>query len=193
MGTNREMILAPYNPEWAAEFAALRDVYTAALGKLVLRVEHVGSTAVPDLLAKPILDIDIVIPGYEVLPEIVAILGRLGYTHHGDQGIREREVFKPLDKFAPCTQAGRSWMAHHLYVCPVDSLELRRHVIFRDALREHDNLRHEYEARKLDIANRSGGDRKVYARIKEVECRDFVERVLAAKLQNSRVSERRCT
>jgi GrpB-like predicted nucleotidyltransferase (UPF0157 family) len=84
-------------------------------------------------------------------------------------------------------------MPHHLYVCPVDSLELRRHVIFCDALRDNDTLRLEYETRKLDITKRSGGDRKDYARIKEIECRDFVERVLAAKLQNSSVSERRCT
>ena len=56
------MILAPYNSDWPAEFAALRCVYMNSLGKLVLRVEHVGSTAVPNLRAKPILDIDIVMP-----------------------------------------------------------------------------------------------------------------------------------
>jgi GrpB-like predicted nucleotidyltransferase (UPF0157 family) len=174
------MILAPYNPEWAAEFALLRDVYTRSLGKLVLRVEHVGSTAVPNLLAKPILDIDIVMPSYDVFPDVVADLRRLGYTHQGDQGIKEREAFKPLDNMAPYTLPPRYWMSHHLYVCPVNSVELRRHLTFRDALRAHDNLRQEYEKRKLDIAERSGGDRKTYAQIKEMKCRDFVESVLAA-------------
>jgi GrpB-like predicted nucleotidyltransferase (UPF0157 family) len=57
---------------------------------------------------------------------------------------------------------------------------LRRHLIFRDALRAQGNLREAYERRKLDIVGRSGGDRKVYAQIKEIECRDFVESVLAA-------------
>jgi GrpB-like predicted nucleotidyltransferase (UPF0157 family) len=174
------MILARYNPEWAAEFAMLRDVYTSSLGKLVLRVEHVGSTAVPNLLAKPILDIDIVMPSYDVFPDVIAHLRRLGYTHQGDQGIREREVFKPLDDRAPYATPPRYWMSHHLYVCPVNSLELCRHLNFRDALRANDNLRKEYEKRKLDIAERSGGDRKVYAQIKDMECRDFVESVLAA-------------
>ncbi len=174
------LILARYNPEWAAEFAMLRDVYTSSLGKLVLRVEHVGSTAVPNLLAKPILDIDIVMPSYDVFPDVIAHLRRLGYTHQGDQGIREREVFKPLDDRAPYATPPRYWMSHHLYVCPVSSLELRRHLIFRDALRANDNLRKEYERRKLDVAERSGGDRKVYAQIKDTECRDFVENVLAA-------------
>ena len=74
------MILAPYNPEWASEFAALRDVYASSLGRLILRVEHVGSTAVPNLRAKPILDIDLVMPSYDVFPDIVARLRSLS-TH----------------------------------------------------------------------------------------------------------------
>jgi GrpB-like predicted nucleotidyltransferase (UPF0157 family) len=174
------MILALYNQEWPAEFDALRAVYMSSLDKLVLRVEHVGSTAVPNLRAKPILDIDIVMPSYEVFPDIVAHLRKLGYTHNGDQGIREREVFKPLNNFAPYTLPPRMWMAHHLYVCPENSLELRRHLIFRDVLRAKGDLRQEYEKRKLDIVERSGGDRKVYAQIKETECRNFVESLLAA-------------
>jgi GrpB-like predicted nucleotidyltransferase (UPF0157 family) len=173
------MILSVHNSAWAAEFESLRSVYARALGSLILRIEHVGSTAVPDLLAKPILDIDVVMPSYDVFPQIVARLKRLGYTHNGDQGIKEREVFKPLNDGAPFLSPPRTWMAHHLYVCPADGLELRRHLAFRDALRAHDNFRQEYERRKLEIAERSAGDRKVYAQIKETECREFVERVLA--------------
>jgi GrpB-like predicted nucleotidyltransferase (UPF0157 family) len=139
------LILAPYNPEWPAEFAVLKRVYTNELGTNILRVEHVGSTAVPDLRAKPILDFDIVMPNYEVFPEIVARLQRLGYTHNGDQGIKEREAFKPLDDTAPYTLPPRKWMSHHLYVCPANSFELRRHLIFRDALRARGDLRQEYE------------------------------------------------
>jgi GrpB-like predicted nucleotidyltransferase (UPF0157 family) len=117
-----------------------------------------------------------------VFPEIAAQLARLGYAHNGDQGVTDREVFKPLDSAAPFTSRPRKWMAHHLYVCPTESFELRRHLIFRDALRAHDNLRQEYEKRKLEIAERSGGDRKVYAQIKEIACRDFIESVMAANL-----------
>ena len=115
------MILVPHNSEWAAEFAAIRDVYMNSLGKLILRIEHVGSTAVPDLLAKPILDIDIVMPGYDVFPDIVTRLQTLGYAHNGDQGIKEREVFNSLDATAPYTSPPRHWMTHHLYVCPANS------------------------------------------------------------------------
>jgi GrpB-like predicted nucleotidyltransferase (UPF0157 family) len=65
-------------------------------------------------------------------------------------------------------------------VCPANSLELRRHLSFRDALRAQDDLRREYEKRKLDIVERSGDDRMVYAKIKEIACRDFIECVLIA-------------
>src|ERR1041385_6447753 len=120
------MILAPYNPAWPAEFAALREIYTTALGDLVVQVEHVGSTAVPHLQAKPILDIDIVMQDYEVFPRIVEGLEKLGYTHTGDQGIPHREAFKRVDDTVPHTWPRREWMQHHLYVCPIHTAELRR-------------------------------------------------------------------
>jgi len=173
------MILVPHNPAWADEFAALAAVYSATLGGLVVRIEHVGSTAVPTLRAKPILDIDLVIGSEADFPRVVAALRTLGYAHNGNQGIEGREAFKPIDDNAPLTSPARRWMAHHLYVCPADSRELRRHLIFRDALRQHANLRNEYESRKLAIAERSHGDRRVYAQLKESECRDFIERVIA--------------
>ncbi len=69
-------------------------------------------------------------------------------------------------------------MPHHLYVCPVNSVELRRHPAFRDALHGREDFRAAYGKLKLSIAQRSGGDRRIYAQIKEIECRPFVERVL---------------
>ena len=69
-------------------------------------------------------------------------------------------------------------MAHHLYACPAGGAELCRHMAFRDALRARADWRQEYGRIKRGIADRSGGDRKTYAAIKESECRAFVERVL---------------
>ena len=172
------MILAPYSSAWTVQFAALQDVYTGALGDLILRVEHIGSTAVPHLAAKPILDIDIVMPDYAVFPRIIEALAGLGYTHNGDQGIPQREAFNPSDSTVPHTSPRREWMPHHLYVCPAGGAELRRHLVFRDALRVRADWRREYETLKRGIADRSGGDRKTYAQLKELTCRDFVERVL---------------
>jgi GrpB-like predicted nucleotidyltransferase (UPF0157 family) len=174
------MILTPHKPAWLDEFAALRDVYSASLAGLILQIEHVGSTAVPGLEAKPILDIDIVIRDYDVFPQLCAALSRIGYTHNGDQGIRDREVFKAKDATAPLTSPTRRWMQHHLYVCPLESAELQRHLAFRNALRANADTSKEYARMKRSIADRSHGDRKIYAQIKERECGAFVERVLRA-------------
>ena len=174
-------MLAEHNPRWSVEFAQLSAVLARALDGLLLRIEHVGSTAVPGLRAKPTLDVDIVIPGYDVFPRVVAALAHRGYTHNGDQGIPEREAFKRGgDTTVPWTEPRQVWMDHHLYVCPAHGRELNRHLRFRDALRLNPELRTEYERLKLDYAQRAQGDRKVYAQIKELECRPFVERVLAA-------------
>ena len=171
-------MLETHDVRWGQQFGELGEVYQQVLGPLALRIEHIGSTSIPGLLAKPILDIDIVISGYEVFPQVVAALERLGYAHNGDQGIPEREAFKSNDEFTPLTSPSRKWMLHHLYVCPEHSRELKRHISFRDALRASAQLRQEYEQLKISIAGKSGGDRKTYAQFKENECRKFVESVL---------------
>lgn len=171
-------MLSPHDPTWSSEFAALADIYTDALGAMILGVEHVGSTAVCDLLAKPILDIDVVMSDYSVFDEIVVRLGRIGYQHVGDQGIFQRESFKPIGAAAPNVSRPGGWMRHHLYVCPIYGRELQRHVRFRDALRQRPELRREYESLKVSIASRAGGVMERYAEIKEQVCRPFVECVL---------------
>jgi GrpB-like predicted nucleotidyltransferase (UPF0157 family) len=172
------MILVAHDRNWAAEFAQLGTLYSEVIGDLALRIEHIGSTAVPDLLAKPILDIDIVMQDYSVFPQLAMALGYLGYEHNGDQGIYQREVFKPKGVVAPISVSTTEWMPHHLYVCPVDGIELQRHIRFRDLLRTRVDLRQEYEAMKIRIAQRAGDDRRIYAEIKERECKVFIERAL---------------
>ena len=103
---------------------------------LALRIEHVGSTSVEGLAAKPIIDIDVVIRDRTVLPEVISALGRIGYTHEGDLGIPGREAFK---------YEGKDHLKkHHLYVCAQDSEELKRHLAFRDYLRSHPEAASEY-------------------------------------------------
>jgi len=176
------IMLEPHNRRWIEEFSDFRDVYAKALGSLMLRIEHVGSTSVPDLLAKPILDIDIVIASYETFPQVVSALEKLGYFHNGNQGISGREAFNVKDEFTPKLSPPRKWMSHHLYVCPEHSRELHRHIAFRDALRKSPLLRREYERWKISIASRVGGDRKLYAEIKEEECRALIEKAISGTI-----------
>jgi GrpB-like predicted nucleotidyltransferase (UPF0157 family) len=152
------------------------------LGTAILRIEHVGSTAVPGLRAKPILDIDVVMPDYQRFPEIVEKLSQLGYIHNGDQGIPEREAFNRADAFTPWANPKRTWMEHHLYVCPASSRELQRHLVFRDALLKNPRIREEYERIKTEIETAAADDRRLYARIKETACRTFIEDVLSHSL-----------
>lgn len=174
------MILSEHDPNWNSEFQKLAKVYKQTLGNLILRIEHVGSTAINGIKAKPILDIDIVIEDNSVFPEVVNKLKTIGYTHNGDQGIPGREAFLRNDQLVPWNQANQTWMKHHLYVCTKDSRELDRHIRFRNYLNANFEAAKEYENIKLEIESRSNGDRKLYADIKENEgiCTKFVERVL---------------
>ena len=174
------MILREYTPEWETEFRLLRDVYLECLGDSAMAIEHVGSTSIPGIKAKPIIDIDIVIRDYCVFPEIADKLAKLGYFHNGDQGILHREAFQRIDEFTPHSQPQRRWINHHLYVCPQFSEELNRHIIFRDYLRINNIAKKEYELIKVEMAARSDGDRKRYAAIKEAECKAFIDKVIAA-------------
>ena len=132
----KHIVVQPYHEEWNRYYNEIKDELQDALGKLALRIEHVGSTSVHGLSAKPIIDIDVVIKDYSVFNAVVLKLQDLGYRHEGDLGIAGREAFKYDGK--------EHLQKHHLYVCPADSPELKRHISFRDYLRSHPDAVREY-------------------------------------------------
>ena len=140
----RRVVVEPYRKAWEQDFTAIAGELWQAVGDLALRIEHVGSTAVPGLSAKPIIDIDIVIPDYSAFGAVVSRLAAIGYRHEGDLGIPGREAFKYSGK--------EHLQKHHLYVCPKDSPELRRHIAFRDYLRSHPEAAAEYSRIKVEGA-----------------------------------------
>ena len=113
----------PYDEQWKHDFLQIKAELTIALGQLAIEIEHVGSTSVQGLSAKPIIDIDVVIEDYSRLENVILALGKIGYRHEGDLGIAGREAFKYDGK--------EHLRKHHLYVCPKDSQELKRHIAFR--------------------------------------------------------------
>lgn len=145
--------IVAYSPQWASEFQELSAIYLQHLGNLILSVEHVGSTAVKGLAAKPILDIDVVIKDRDNLSLIEEKLAELGYVHHGNQGISDREVFKRSSDQTPFDGSLRVWQRHHLYVCPSDSLSLKNHLALRDALRNNPEKVKEYGELKKRLAS----------------------------------------
>ena len=118
------------------------------------------------LCAKPIIDIVAVMDSYDVFPAIVARLEKIGFKHNGDQGIKEREVFKRL--------VPDDFMDYHFYVCPKDSEENRRQTIFRNALLNNKDIADEYGKLKIRLIEEVEGDRALYTDSKT----DFILRVI---------------
>ena len=172
---NRTIEIVEYDPAWAEAFASISRAVAAALGPLALRIEHVGSTSVPGLASKPIIDLDVVIESPRSLPAVVEALRTLGYSHEGDGGIPGREAFRRESATAPADGSGRAWPEHHLYVCPSGSEELQRHLRFRDYLRDQPDSAARYEALKRDLAHRYANDIDSYVGGKSA----FVEGILA--------------
>ena len=140
----KHIVVQPYSREWEQNFLDIRNEIQDAIGELALRIEHVGSTAVPGLSAKPIIDIDVVIKDDSALDAVVSKLRAIGYMHEGDLGIAGREAFAYEGK--------EHLQKHHLYVCPQDSAELKRHLAFRDHLRSNPEAVREYSRVKEEGA-----------------------------------------
>ena len=139
----KNVVVEKWNPKWKDEFERIVD----SLGEDVIynsiKIEHVGSTSVEGLSAKPIIDLDIVIENdkFEIIKRL---LNDKGYKHEGDLGIEGREAFSYSEK--------EELMTHHLYVCPKDSKELFKHITFRDFLKNNPALASEYSKVKEQAA-----------------------------------------
>ena len=147
------IVVLPYDENWKTEFDKIRGELAPALGDSVLAIEHVGSTSVPGLYAKPIIDIDIVIEE-GMFAGVEQKLAQIGYLHVGDQEVAGREVFKYAEK--------QHLMKHHLYVCVKGTAELERHLALRDYLRTHDLDRDRYSEIKVEMARRYPSDIDAY-------------------------------
>ena len=170
-------LIQPYNPNWKIQFETIQKIIATTLDGLILGIEHVGSTAVPDLAAKAIIDMDIVYEKDAIFPQLCERLATLGYYHNGDQGVPQREAFKR--KKGIVSNAILDTIPHHLYACPKNSPELKRHLLFRNFLRSHEWVRTEYTAIKMDIAARTQQDKAAYSLLKESVATPFIEKVLA--------------
>lgn len=163
----KHVVVFLYDEQWKQDFLKIKDELTSALGQLAKEIEHVGSTSVEGLSAKPIIDIDVVIKDYTVFDEVVSALGTIGYRHEGDLGIAGREAFK---------YDGKDHLRkHHLYVCPEDSPELKRHIAFRDYLRTHPDAVREYSRIKEEGAKLYPYDIERYIEHKS----PFIEKIYA--------------
>ncbi len=161
----KHVVVLPYDERWKQDFQAIKNEIQDALGQLALAIEHVGSTSVKGLSAKPIIDIDVIIEDSSLLGSVISSLAAIGYHHEGDLGIAGREAFKYEGK--------DHLQKHHLYVCPKDSVELKRHIAFRNYLRSHPEAVREYSQIKEEGARIYPNDIEKYIEHKT----SFIEKI----------------
>jgi GrpB-like predicted nucleotidyltransferase (UPF0157 family) len=164
---SRPIEIVEYDESWPEEFERLRARLAAALGSVATRIEHVGSTAVPGLAAKPKLDVDVVVASHAGVEAAIVRLAEIGFVHLGDLGVAGREAFKGPD----------GGDRYHVYVCTEAGAPLREHLAFRDHLRTNAQTAAEYAALKRILAARFVDDRDGYTRAKS----EFIDRVLASR------------
>ena len=140
----KRVVVVPYNEQWKTYFETIKQYLLTAINAEIIGIEHIGSTSVEGLSAKPIIDIDIVIKDYSVFNTVVERLATLGYIHEGNLGIKDREAFD--------YKGNADLPKHHLYVCPEFSEELHRHITFRDYLRNNPEAVQKYSRVKEEGA-----------------------------------------
>ena len=140
---NKKISVENFNPDWKNWFQSLHATIWPAVQPWALSVEHVGSTSVAGLAAKPIIDIDIIVKDVKSLAPVILALEKIGYIHRGNLGIEGREAFR-----IPSTSS----IKHNLYVCIQDCLALRNHLILRNFLNENEQARNEYGKLKTRLA-----------------------------------------
>lgn len=178
------MLIERYTPNWIKDFADIKREIENVLNGLNYTIEHVGSTSVPNLDSKPIIDIDIIYSNKSEFGKIKSGLEEIGYYHNGNQGIEDRDVFKRNGKRISKIL---DTVKHHLYVCPINSKALERHLLSRDFLRKNDWARLEYQQMKYKLAEKANQDRKKYAELKELNVNDFIDSIIE-KEKNERTT-----
>jgi GrpB-like predicted nucleotidyltransferase (UPF0157 family) len=166
--------LSPYDPRWPIDFGIERDRIARALGPIARRIDHHGSTAVPGLDAKPIIDIQVSIERLQPMEPYAAPLAALGYVH----------VPSADDAVCPFFHRPGAWPhTHHVHVVEAGGEEETRTLAFRDFLRAHHEVAQEYLALKKRLAGTADAadpaSREAYAKAKTAFVEGVVRKALA--------------
>jgi GrpB-like predicted nucleotidyltransferase (UPF0157 family) len=159
-------VVVTYDPGWPGLFRELRDRVDVALAGVAHVTEHVGSTAVPGLAAKPVIDLDVVVPDDAAVGPAIGALAAAGWRHQGDLGIEGREAFLP-----PADA-----VYHHLYVVVAGSQPHRDHMDLCDFLRAHPGQAARYGGLKRRLAGLLATDRPAYGEAKAEMITEFLRR-----------------
>jgi GrpB-like predicted nucleotidyltransferase (UPF0157 family) len=171
------IIVNDYNPTWPAKFVEEMQRLQNEIGELIEEIQHIGSTSVTGLAAKPIIDILIVVPNISVVQHCILPLERLGYSYHGEGGIADRHFFrKPPHGF------DRDF---HIHMIERSNEQYEFYIFFRDYLQAHAEARQAYADLKRELAARFGSDRTSYTAAKHDFIRLLIEKAREEKAQAS--------
>lgn len=161
----RKIEVLPYNPSWAAQFKSEVALITPILSSNLLAIEHIGSTAVPNLAAKPVIDILLEVNSLDVLDTCNEALQHIGYKAKGENGITGRRYF----------QKGGDNRSHHIHAFVKGDEQLFKHRVFRDYLIAFPSIANDYAKVKLNAATNCNNNSALYCEMKN----DFIAEHLA--------------
>jgi GrpB-like predicted nucleotidyltransferase (UPF0157 family) len=179
MKTMRKIEIVDYEPSWPAQYEAECALIRRALGDVLVEIHHIGSTAVPGLAAKPIIDILLEVEDLAALDALNSEMEAIGYNPKGEFGIPHRRYFPK----------GGDNRSHHVHAFVCGDSNVARHLAFRDYLRRHPDVVQEYAEVKRRVAQTCGNDSERYcsgkdAYVKRVEAMAIKEQVSIQALEN---------
>lgn len=159
--------LTEHNENWVRMFAEEAQLLRGLFGDQIIRFEHFGSTSVPGLRAKPVIDMMCIVKDIEKIDEFDEQMNSLGYDVAGEWGIPGRRLFRK----------GGENRTHHIHVYQSDNPEIERHLIFRDYLRTHPEEVERYGKLKEELARRYD-DTSLYSKAKKPFVQEMEQRAL---------------
>jgi GrpB-like predicted nucleotidyltransferase (UPF0157 family) len=169
----KDIVVADYDPEWPARFERISALVGPAVQGVAVRIDHVGSTSVPGLAAKPIIDMDVVVASEAGVRPAIDRLATVGYRWRGDLGIAGRQAF--------AYTGNQDLPAHHLYVVVENSKAHIDHWLLRDVLRDDPDARARYAELKQQNVETADGDMDVYVAAKASFVADLLRRARAER------------
>jgi GrpB-like predicted nucleotidyltransferase (UPF0157 family) len=166
IGLKRGVVkLSKYNPKWKTLFEEESALIFSAAENFIADIQHIGSTAIPEIVAKPIIDILAAINSLSNIAKIIDPLKALGFIYRGEQGIPDRHLF---------VKGEEDYRTHHLHVVEKEHSEWTKHILFRDYLRKHPQEAQKYSKLKQVLLKKYELDREKYTTGKS----EFIEEII---------------
>ena len=169
--------LVDYDPQWPILYEEGKVSILGVIGDFILDIQHIGSTAVPGLGAKPIIDIMVAVRQLALVEKCVEPLQTIGYEHLGEYGIPGRHYFRK--------PPGHPRSTHHIHMVERESDFWERHILFRDFLRTHPKEAQRYYQVKRELAANFASDRDAYTEAKKSFIESVVNKARASKITDS--------